>query len=253
MGFVQHPAETETLTERSQALQVRTVTVHGVDALGDDEDDTIEGGFFVEHELERIEVVMGEATQAGARGHDAIKHARVDEAVGENEVALLRQAAEDGGVGREAGVHHEAVRVTLPGGEGLLELLMDLGVTGDERRGRGRRAPFLQGGHTGGDDRRVAREAEVIVIGQVDAFVVRGAGGQLTAERRPFALSEGLAQALQQGFVHRGRKWKRADLSPRPDSPSSGIHEAARPARLLAATSFDGFLIALSQTPMGPS
>ena len=253
MGFVEHPAETKTLTERSQALQVRAIAVHGVDALGHDEDDAIEGGLFVEHELERIEVIMGEATQAGARGHDAIEHARVHETIGEDEVALLRQAAEDGGVGREAGVHHEAVRVALPGGEGLLELLMDLGVTGDERRGRGRGAPFLQGGHAGGDDRRIAREAEVIVIGQVDALIVRGPGGQLAAQRRPFALGEGLTQALQQGFVHRGRKWKRADFSPLPDSPSSGIHEACRPARLLAATSFDGFLIALSQTPMGPS
>ena len=87
----------------------------------------------MEHELERIEVVVGEATETGARGHDTIEHARVYETIGEDEVALLRQAAEDGRIGREAGVHHEAVCIALPGGEGLLELLVDLGVTGDER------------------------------------------------------------------------------------------------------------------------
>ena len=111
----------------------------------------------------------------------------------------------------------------------------------------------MERGHAGGDDGRIAGEPEVIVIGQIDATIVRGAGGQLTAQRRPFALGERLTQALQQSRVHRGRKWKRADFSPRPDSPSSGIQDSASPARLAAATSFEGFLMALSQTPMGPS
>ena len=207
----------------------------------------------MEHELERIEVIMGEATEPGARGHDAVEHTRVDESVGEDEVPLLRQATEDGGVGREAGVHYEAMLIPLPSGEGVLEFLVNLGVTGDQRRSRRGRTPFVQCGDAGGDDRWVAREAEVIVIGQIDAGFRRSASGQLTAQRRPFALGEGLTQALQQGFVHRGRKWKRADFSPLPDSPSSGIQDSARPARFAAATSFEGFLIALSQTPMGPS
>ena len=196
---------------------------------------------------------MGEAAQPGARGHDAVEHARVDESVGEDEVTLLRQAAEYRGVRGETGVHHQAVFVTLPGGEGLLELLMDFGVTRDERRSGGGGAPLMERGHAGGDDRRITGETEVIIVGQVDAGVGRGAGGQLAAQRRPFALGEGNAQALQQGRVHRGRKWKRADFSPRPDSPSSGIQDSARPARLAAATSFEGFLMALSQTPIGPS
>ena len=122
VGFVQHPAETETLTERSQALQVRAIAVHRVDAFRDDEDDAIQRRLFVEHELERIEVIMGEATQAGARGHDSGEHARMHEAVGEDEVALLGQATEHGGVGREAGIHHQPMLVSLPSGEGVLEL-----------------------------------------------------------------------------------------------------------------------------------
>ena len=253
VGFVEYPAEAETLPQGSQALQVGAITVHGVDGFRNDEDHAIQGGLLVQHELKCIEVIMGEATEPGARGHDAVEHARVDESVGEDEVSLFRQAAEDGGVGREAGVHYEPVRITLPSGEGVLEFLVNLGVTGDERRSGRRRTPFLERSHPGGDDRGVACEAEVIVISEIDTGVGRSACGQLTAQRRPFALGEGLTQALQQGFVHRGRKWKRADFSPLPDSPSSGIQDSARPARFAAATSFEGFLIALSQTPMGPS
>ena len=111
----------------------------------------------------------------------------------------------------------------------------------------------MECGHAGSDDRGIARQAEVIVIGEVDAQVVRSAGGKLAAQRRPFSLSEGSLQALQQGRVHRGRKWKRADLSPLPDSPSSGIQDSARPSRFAFATAGEGFLIALSQTPIGPS
>ena len=108
---------------------------------------------------------MGEATQTRTRGHDAVEHAGMDESVGEDEVALLRQAAEHRGVGREAGVHHQAMLVALPSGEGMLELLVDLGITRDERRGRRRRTPFVERGHAGGDDRGVTGQAEVIVIG----------------------------------------------------------------------------------------
>jgi hypothetical protein len=57
----------------------------------------------------------------------------VHESVGEDEVALLREPAEDGGVRREASIHNEPMLITLPSGEGVLEFLVDLGVTGDER------------------------------------------------------------------------------------------------------------------------
>ena len=135
---------------------------------------------------------MGEATQAGARGHDAIEHAGVDESVGQDQVTLLGQAAENRGVRGEAGVHHQPMLIPLPGGEGLLELLVDLGVARDERRSGGRGSPFVKRGHAGGDHRRITAETKVIVIGQIDASIGRGAGGQLTAQRRPFALGERL-------------------------------------------------------------
>jgi hypothetical protein len=57
----------------------------------------------------------------------------VHESVGEDEVALLREPAEDCGVRREASIHNEPMLITLPSGEGVLEFLVDLGVTGDER------------------------------------------------------------------------------------------------------------------------
>jgi len=143
--------------------------------------------------------------------------------------------------------------VALPGRQGALELLVELGVTGDEGRSGRRGAPGLESDGGGGDHGGVARQPEVIVVGKVDATVIRGARDEPAAQGGALALDQRLPQALQERRVHRGRKWKRTDFGPRPDSPSSGMPAAASPARLLAATSFDGFFAALSQTPTGPS
>ena len=196
---------------------------------------------------------MGEAPQARPGLEDAVQHARVDEAIGQDEIALPRQAAEHRGIGGVAGVEDQRLFVPLPFGQGPLELLVKFGVTGDERRGGRRGAPGLESGGGGGDHGGVARQPEVIVVGEVDAPVVRGARDKPAAQGGALALHQRLPQALQERRVHRGRKWKRTDFGPRPDSPSSGMPAAASPARLLAATSFDGFFGALSQTPTGPS
>ena len=87
----------------------------------------------MQHELERIQIIMRKATQACARGSNALQHARMDQAVGEDEVALLGQTAKHGGVGREAGIHHEPMLITLPRGERVLKLLVHHGVARDQR------------------------------------------------------------------------------------------------------------------------
>ena len=164
MGFIQHPAKAEALPQRGQTAEIRAVAVHRVHALRDDEDDAPEGRLLVQHELKGIEVIMREASQARAGGHDAFQHAGVHQAVGEDEVPRLGQAAEHGGVRRETGVQNQAMRIALPRGQGVFELLMQLRVARDERGGRRRRPPRTERGDARFDHDRVAREAKVIVI-----------------------------------------------------------------------------------------
>ena len=114
MGFVEHPAKPKALTQGCQATEIRAIAIHGVDALGDDKDDALEGRLLVEHELERIEVIVRETTQTRARGHDTFEHTRMHQAVREDDVTCLGQATEDGGIRSEAGIQDQAVRIALP-------------------------------------------------------------------------------------------------------------------------------------------
>jgi hypothetical protein len=190
MGLVEHPAEAEPLAERSQPPEVGAVAIHRINALGHDEDDAVEGRLLVEHQFQRVEVVMGEAPQACPGFEDPVQHARMDQPVGQHEVALPRQAAQHRGVGGVAGVEHQRVFVTLPIGQGPLEALMQFGVTGDEGRGRGGGAPCVEGGGGGGDHGGVAGKPEVIVVGEVDATVVRGARDEPAAQGGALALQQ---------------------------------------------------------------
>ena len=114
MGFVEHPAKAEALTQGCQATEIWAIAIHGVDALSDDEDDAVEGGLLVEHELERIEVIVREATETRARGHNTFKHARMHQAVCEDDVTRLGQATKDGRIRRKARIQDQAMRIALP-------------------------------------------------------------------------------------------------------------------------------------------
>ena len=66
---------------------------------------------------------------------------------------------------------------------------MQLRVARHERRRRRRRTPSTERCNTGFNHNRVAREAEVIVIGEVDARIVRRTRDEFPTERGPLAFA----------------------------------------------------------------
>ena len=71
----------------------------------------------------------------------------------------------------------------------MFELLVQLRVARDKRGGRRRRTPSTQRGDARFDDDRIAREAEVIIVGKVDTRIVRRTRDEFPTERGPLAFA----------------------------------------------------------------
>lgn len=187
VGFVydQVPvAEGETpLDALDYVSQLGDVAVHAIDALDGDEDVGLPGpeaapGFSLcelgQDGIEARGAVVGKAQRPGPSEADAVVDTGVYQLVEDDDIAGLRRAAEEPGVGGEARVEEQASRRAVKGGNLALERLGRRRVAVEKPRAaaaaeqvRGRRQG-PEAGHVGAPHVGVGLQREVAVGGEVD-------------------------------------------------------------------------------------
>ncbi len=198
------------LGEVGEAGDVGLIAVHAEHGLGEDE---ARGGVAraaLQQILEMVEVGVVVADLAHAGGGAAGVDAGVVEAVREDarrraERAAVEERRQHRPVRLIAGVEDQRRLGPLAGGEARLDPLEGLEVAGDETRGAGAGAPPLGPFLPATDERRVLRQAEVVVGGEVQHLAP--AEARHAAPRRPdgaqLAPASGTLEALEDPGVKR--------------------------------------------------
>lgn len=214
MRVVDHDHGPVAVGEVADLGERRDVSVHGEDAVGDDEAAPRPGGF-LELLLQVGHVAVGVAVALRLGQADAVDDRGVVEGVGDHRVLRAEQGLEDSAVGVEAGGVEDRVLLAEEGREPLLQLLVDLLGAADEAHGRQAVAPAVQGLVCRGDDLGVVGEPQVVVGAEVEDLTGAptggdGDGGGLRGADDPLGLLEpgvadlveGRAQVVAYGIEH---------------------------------------------------
>jgi hypothetical protein len=107
----------------------------------------------------------------------------VGQFVDQHEVALAGEGGDQAGIGQVARAEHHAGLRALQPRQPRLEFGQQRVVAGHQPRGAGARAVRVDGGLGGGLDRRVVRQAQIVVAGERQQLAAvaldHGAGGAL--------------------------------------------------------------------------
>mmetsp|Transcript_49423 Transcript_49423/g.122833 ORF Transcript_49423/g.122833 Transcript_49423/m.122833 type:complete len:400 (+) Transcript_49423:187-1386(+) len=154
-------------SERADLVEWRDVAVHREGAVGRDEARAraLRGDELL-LQVRHVEVLVPEAF--GLAQPDAVDDRRVVERIGEHGVLLRQDGLEETCVGVETGGEEDGVLCAVEGGDGVLELLVDVLRAADEAHARHaqpvRRERLLRDL----DEPRVVGEAEVVVGAEVE-------------------------------------------------------------------------------------
>jgi len=180
VSIVDHHDGTVFFSEIGQFVDGADVSVHGKDAVGDEE---LLAGLVLDllQELFGVgDILVAEDLDFGLRETGAVDDAGVVEFVGENEILFAEDAGDGAGIGREAGLEDDAGLDAFEGCDLFFQLHVDVHGACDGADGSGAYSVFFCGSDGGLFEARIVAEAEVVVGREVDdALAVVGADGGL--------------------------------------------------------------------------
>jgi hypothetical protein len=184
---------------RGNGRERRQVAIHAEDRLGHDQP-TARRDAFAQQVLEVLHVIVAEPAQARAACLRPAQQAGVAQAVGEDDVPGLCQRAQHAQVGQVAAAEEEGRGVALPGRKFRFQLGMAGESAGDKARRRGACAVAAQVFLRGVQHRRMPRQIEVVVRGEIEQRAAIAAQTPPHAGTLPDCAQEVVsAQILQSG------------------------------------------------------
>ncbi len=164
--------------------------------------------------MRRIVVPEPEEPRAGEA--DAVQDAGVAGAVGEGGVSAAQQRAEDADVGLVAGVEDQRAFRGFELRDALFEAVEDVEVAAHQARGARARAELVEGLLRRLRHSRMARQAQVVVRGEVEVFARADADPALAARGdRPQLAQQALVAPRAQEFLYRRHAFFTSSSSPR--------------------------------------
>ena len=168
--------------KRGDVAERRHVAIHGEDALGQDEFRPVISLILTQKLAEMAGVAMTVADLPHPRRLAAEMHARVIEAVGEDERlgaehASVEKGLKRGGVGLEARRHDECRLLSFQAREFGLDRRKQVEIAGDEARGAGAHAPGFRPCDRPANQSLVEAQAKIVIAGEVDVGPALGADG----------------------------------------------------------------------------
>ena len=203
---VDHHQRAILLCQVADVVQLGDVAIHGEDAVGRDHDMTRLGGGFLESGLQIVHVAVAVTESLRFRETDAVDDAGVVELVGDDRVLGVEQSLEQAAVGVEAGAVQDRVLGSEKLTDAFLKLLVDgLGAADEAHRGQPE-AAGVERRVRGREDRRVRRQAEIVVRAEDEhpSAVRERHLGTLRRDDLALALPQpGVADLRELGFDHR--------------------------------------------------
>ena len=203
MALVDHDEGVVFFGEVADFVHGGDVAVHGEDAVGGDDAESLGLGLF-EALFELVHVSVGIAVAFGFAEAHAVDDGGVVEGVGDDGVLFGEEGLEEASVGVEAGGVEDGVLGVEVFGDGALELFVEVLGAADEAHGTHAVAVGVHGGFGGGDEARIVGEAEVVVGAEVEDvalgalhFYVGALGG---CDDSLVLVEAGVADALKLGL-----------------------------------------------------
>ena len=168
VGLVNHEEALILLFEPDKLGDGRDVAVHAVDAFDDDENLVVPALNLLKDPLELGKVIVIEGLMVGIGKPDPLGQGIMGQRVIDNEVALAREAADEGHIGRPSSRADNGVLRVLPSGNSLFQLPIDGFFPGEDTGAGSGSAVFLYGVYRGLHGLGIAGHAEVVIRAKID-------------------------------------------------------------------------------------
>ena len=162
VGLVDEEEAAELFFDGDEIGEAADVSVHGEDAVGDD-DGAVGWGAFLDLFAEAFGVVVAEALDLYAGHFAGVEEAAVAEGVDDDAVGGAEESGDEAEVGHVSGGEGDGGFGTFEGGEVALDLTMDVEGAGEEACAAGAGAVASDGVPGCGVDAGVTDEPEVVV------------------------------------------------------------------------------------------
>jgi len=166
VGFVDDKQGVIPLLQRHKLSQGRQVAVHREKRVGDDEAPPVAAAMAGEQHSQPVDVGVCVSAEAGAAGAGGVDNAGVVKLVAQDEVFRPGDGGDGSVVGHPARGGDYGGLGALKGRKTIFELPMDAGRSADQPGGPRPNTPEIHRFDSGGLDRRVTGEREIVVAAE---------------------------------------------------------------------------------------